>query len=269
MDGVPGPAPMSPARPPGRRWILWIVAPAVLGLVAGVTAAAVPWGRDLLGLALGISGLAWVLRVASDWFAEHAGPQRGVMLLGTILIGTWLVLAILSPAPLRSLGFGPLLVPPPERDPYALPPAGSQTPLQSLQEPAQPIDLKSLVSPSSKPAAPTPPDPETQPPAVPGDRAATITTLSLSSATSVAGEGLVLIALVRGDGRPVRGTIEFETGGQIVARQALRVQGDASQTEYRILGLPPGLHTIRASYLGSRSFEPSRSAAVLHRVAAR
>jgi hypothetical protein len=260
---------MSPVRPSGRRWILWIVAPAVLGIGAGVGAAAVPWGRDALAFVMAISGLAWVLRVASDWFGERLDPQRGVVVLGSILIGTWLVLAILSPAPLRKLGFGPILVPPPERDPYALPPAGSRTPLQSLQEPAQPLDLKSLVSPSSTPGAPTPPDPETQPPTAPGDRAATTTTLSLSSATSVAGEGLVLIALVRGDGRPVRGAVEFETGGQIVARQALRVQGDASQTEYRIVGLPLGLHTIRASYLGSRSFEPSRSEAVLHRVAAR
>ena len=74
---------------------------------------------------MAVSGLAWVLRVASDWFAEHAGPQRGVMLLGSILLGTWLVLAVSSPGPLRSLGFGPILDEPPEPDPYALPPAGS------------------------------------------------------------------------------------------------------------------------------------------------
>ena len=113
--------------------------PALLGIIAGVTAAAVPWGRNLLGLAMAVSGLAWILRVASDWFAEQHGPKRGVVMLASILLGSWLVLAVSSPGPLRSLGFGPILVPPPERDPYELPPAGSRRPLESLQEPAQPI----------------------------------------------------------------------------------------------------------------------------------
>jgi hypothetical protein len=54
-----------------------------------------------------------------------------------------------------------------------------------------------------------------------------------------------------------------------VARQSLRVQGGASQTEYRLVGLKPGLFSIRASYLGSRAFEPSRSQPAPHRVLAR
>jgi hypothetical protein len=91
----------------------------------------------------------------------------------------------------------------------------------------------------------------------------------LSSATSVAGEGIVLMATVRGDGRPLRGVMEFEVGGSIVARQPLRVQGQTSQAEYRLVGLSPGLHSIRASYLGSRAFEPSRTDPVQHRVVAR
>jgi hypothetical protein len=267
MDGVPGPESLPHVRPPGRRWVLWVVAPALLGIVAGVTAAAVPWGRDLLGFAMAVSGLAWVLRVASDWFAEHAGPKRGVALLGSILLGIWLVLAVSSPGPLRSLGFGPILVPPPERDPYELPPAGSRRPLESLKEPAEPIDLKSLITSSSSSSA-TPEAGEAEQPVGPADGkpAATSATLRLSSATSVAGEGIVLMATVKGDGRPLRGVMVFDVDGSIVARQTLRVQGDTSQTEYRLVGLAPGLHTIRASYLGSRAFEPCKSDPVQHRV---
>ena len=77
------------------------------------------------------------------------------------------------------------------------------------------------------------------------------------------------MATVRGDGRPLRGVIEFDVGGSVVARQQLRVQGQTSQAEYRLVGLAPGLYTIRASYPGSRAFEPSRSDAVQHRVVAR
>jgi hypothetical protein len=268
MDGVPGPEPLPHARPRGRRWVLWIVAPALLGIAAGISVAAVPWARNVLGLTLAMSGLAWVLRVASDWFAEHAGPRRGVAMLGSILLGTWLVLAVSSPGPLRSLGFGPLLVPPPEPDPYALPPAGSRRPLESLQEPAEPIDLKSLITSSTSASQPAP-DPEAPVVAADGQRAGTTATLQLSSATSVAGEGIVLMATVKGDGRPLRGVVEFDVSGSVVARQPLRVQGEISQTEYRLLGLAPGLYTIRASYLGSRSFGPSRSGPVQHRVVTR
>lgn len=271
MDGVPGPDSLQHSRPPGRRWVLWIVAPAILGVAAGISAAALPWGRSLLGLAMAISGLAWVLRVASDWFAERVGPQRGVMLLGSILVGMWLVLAVSSPGPLRSMGFGPILVRPAEPDPYALPPAGTRRPFQSLKEPAEPLDLKSLVTSPSAPAPPEPSEPAAQEaPATPdGRRTATTTSLTLSSASSMAGEGIVLIAIVKGDGRAPRGVIEFMAGETVVARQTLRVQGDASQTEHRLSGLAPGLYNLRASYLGSRSFEPSRSTAVPHRVARR
>ena len=270
MDGVPGSEPPPIGRTPGRRWILWVVAPAVLGLIAGGSVAAIPWARHMLGLAMAISGLAWVLRVASDWFAEHAGPKRGVAMLGSILLGAWLVLAVSSPGPLRSLGFGPILVPPPERDPYEIPPAGSRRPLESLQEPVEPVDLKSLVTSSSARGG----DPATREaePVVPvpaGQRAESAVSLQLSSSTSVVGEGIVLIATVKGDGRPPRGTVEFEVGGAVVARQPLRVQGAISQTEFRLVGLAPGLHSIRASYPGSRAFEPSRSIAIQHRVAAR
>lgn len=270
MDGVPGPEPLPSVRAPGRRWILWVVGPAALGLVAGVSVAAFPWARHLLGLAMAVTGLAWILRVASDWFAEHAGPKRGVAMLGSILLGAWLVLAVSSPGPLRSLGFGPILVPPPERDPYEIPPAGSRRPLESLQEPPEPIDLKSII-PSGTPSADAPPaetpDPSTPLPA--GQRAATAASLQLSSASSVAGEGIVLMATVKGDGRPLRGLVAFEVNGSIVAQQPLRVQGDTSQTEYRVVGLTPGLYSMRASYLGSRAFEPSQSTAIQHRVAAR
>jgi Bacterial Ig-like domain (group 3) len=271
MDGAQEPEPLPHVRTPGRRWIVWIVAPAVLGVVAGVSVAAVPWARNVLALAMAISGLAWVLRVASDWFAEHAGPRRGVAMLASILLGAWLVLAVSAPGPLRSLGFGPILVPPPERDPYELPPAGSRRPLESLQQPAEPIDLKSLVtsSSSSQAAAPEPPETEAPPVASDGQRTATTATLQLSSASSVAGEGIVLMATVKGDGRPLRGIVEFEVGDAVVARQPLRVQGEISRTEHRLVGLPPGLHTIRASYLGSRAFGPSRSTSVQHRVVPR
>jgi hypothetical protein len=270
MDGVPGLEPHPHGRTPRRRWVLWIVTPACLGIVAGVSVAALPWARDVLFLAMAISGIAWVLRVASDWFAEHAGPSRGLAMLGAILLGSWLVLAVSSPGPLRSLGFGPLLVPPPERDPYEIAPAGSRKPLESLQQPAEPLDIKSLMN-SSAPQPPETEPRETESDAVAADgrRAATTSSIQLSSGTSVSGEGIVLMATVKGDGRPLRGAVEFEVGGKVIARQPLRVQGEISQTEYRLVGLPPGLHTIRASYLGSRAFEPSRSATIQHRVAAR
>jgi hypothetical protein len=93
--------------------------------------------------------------------------------------------------------------------------------------------------------------------------------LRLSSATSVAGEGVVLIAVVRGDGRPVRGVIEFAVDDKRVASVPLRVQGETSQAEYRLAGLRPGLHTIRAFYGGSRSFEPGQTEALPHRVVER
>jgi len=266
-DGAPGPPRQTAPRPGARRWFLWIALPAVLGVLVGTAAAATPWGRDLLGIAPAVSGLAWVLRVASDWVAEHAGPQRGVVLLGSTLLGLWLVLAVSSPGPLRSLGFGPIRLQSPDRDPYAVPPAGSVSPLQSLQQPPEPLDLKGLVMPG--PREPEEEAPDTTAPPVNGQRVATSAELTLSSATSVAGEGVVLIAKVHGDGRPVRGVVDFMVDATVVARQSLRVQGDSSQIEYRLVGLKPGLHMLRAAYRGSRSFDPSVSEPVPHRVAGR
>jgi hypothetical protein len=67
----------------------------------------------------------------------------------------------------------------------------------------------------------------------------------------------------------VRGEVSFLVGDQVVAKQPLRVQGLASQAEYRLVGLGPGLHAFRVSYSGSRTFDGSRSDPVSHRVVAR
>jgi hypothetical protein len=187
------------------------------------------------------------------------------VLLGSILLGLWLVLAVSPPAALRSLGFGPLLLTE-ERDPYARPPAGSGTPLESLQRPAQPIDLKDLVPTATPEPAPAQPPP---PPPAAGGRATLTTTLTLSAATSAAGEGIVLIGKVRGDGRPIHGTLDFLVGDRVVSRQVLRVQGDTSQAEYRLVGLRPGLYALRVAYRGSHTYAPSESDQVPHRVAPR
>jgi hypothetical protein len=120
----------------GRRWLVWIGGPAFVGVIAGVAAASVPGGRDLLGFAMAVSGLAWVLRVASDWFAERAGPQRGTLLLASVLFGMWLVLALSAPGPLRRMGFGPLRLEPSDQDPYAIPPAGSPTMAERHRSPS-------------------------------------------------------------------------------------------------------------------------------------
>lgn len=276
MDGVRRSGALPPVRPGNRpsqhrRWVLWIAAPAFLGIVAGVAAAALPWGRETLALALAISGIAWVLRIASDWFADQVGPQRGVAILGALLIGTWLMFAIMSPTSWRGLGLGSLGLARPEREPYSLPPAGSKTPLEglarrdeSMEPEPQPTGLLGLPSTASEPAAQPPAPPPTD-----GRRGATVATLRLSSGQTVTGEGIVLIASVRGDGRPVRGEVSFLVGDEIVAKQPLRVQGVASQTEYRLVGLSPGRYSFRVTYSGSRSFEASHSDAVPHRVVAR
>ena len=81
----------------------------------------------MLVFALIVSGLAWLLRIASDWFGEHMDPQRGVVTLGAILFGSWLVLVVTSPGPLRGLGFGPLQLASEPPDPYAIAPAGSRS----------------------------------------------------------------------------------------------------------------------------------------------
>ena len=124
----------------------------------------VPWGRYVLVFGLVVSGLAWLLRVAGDWIVEHAGPQRGVVLIGSVLFGTWLLMALSPPGPLRGIGFGPIRQASEPKDPYALPPAGSRSVIPSLKDPSEPIDpvqpLRDLVTPEptyQPPAPPTPP----------------------------------------------------------------------------------------------------------------
>ena len=82
--------------------------PGLLGSATGILVAVVPWGRYVLVFGLVVSGLAWLLRVAGDWAVEHAGPQRGVVLIGSVLFGTWLLMALNPPGPLRGIGFGPI-----------------------------------------------------------------------------------------------------------------------------------------------------------------
>jgi hypothetical protein len=268
MEGVPGSEPLPRVSPPGRRWGVWILAPAVLGVIVGGTAAVVPWGRDLLAISLGISGLAWVLRIASDWFAERLGPQRGVAFLGSILVGGWLVFAMASPTPLPGLNFQRFWQAPPTADPYTLPPAGSRmapdpnNPLGALGAAIPPVDQQEAEPPPRQTPAPLPPP-------AGADRGASATSLRTSSAQTVAGEGVILVAVVQGDGRPVRGEITFLVDDREVSRQPLRVQGQTSQTEFRLVGLAPGLHAIRATYAGSRTFAGSQSEPVPHRVVAR
>lgn len=265
----------STASTRARPWLPWIVVPAALGVFAGMAAAMLPWGRKLLAFAMVVSGLAWVLRVASDWFAERAGPQQGVVILGSILFGTWLVLAMSAPEPLRRLGFGSVNLTQTERDPYALRPAGSRSPLQSLQNPSsEPIDplppLKALITRDrADPDAAAPNEREAPTPPTDGRRSVTSTALRLSSSRSVEGEGVVLMAEVKGDGRAVHGTIDFRVNDSLVASVPLRVQGETSQAEYRLRGLKAGLYDIRAAYRGSRSFEPGASASLPHRVGKR
>ena len=78
--------------------------PGLLGSAIGILVAVVPWGRYVLVFGLVVSGLAWLLRVAGDWIVEHAGPQRGVVLIGSVLFGTWLLMAMNPPGPLRNVG---------------------------------------------------------------------------------------------------------------------------------------------------------------------
>ena len=79
---------------------------------------------------------------------------------------------------------------------------------------------------------------------------------------------MVLIAEATGDGRAVHGTIAFVADGKVVEQRPLRVQGAASQIEYRLVGLPLGTHTLQARYLGSRIFPAADSPAVAHLVSA-
>jgi hypothetical protein len=246
----------------------WVVIPAVLGSATGIVVAVVPWGRHLLVFGLVVSGLAWLLRVGGDWVVERAGPQRGMALIGSVLFGSWLVMAISPPGPLRVAGFGPLHRPSEPSDPYALPPAGSKGVIPNLKEPSEPIDpvkpLRDLVTPEptyTPPPRPTPP--------ADGRPGTPRVTLRLSSGVSASGDGVVLIAEVAGDGRPVRGPVAFVADGKVVDERTLRVQGATSQIEFRLTGLPVGTHTLQAKYLGSRTFAATDSASIEHRVVAR
>jgi hypothetical protein len=244
------------------------VIPAALGSTIGILVVVVPWGRHLLAFGLVVSGLAWVLRVAGDWIVERAGPQRGVILIGSVLFGTWLIMAFSPPGPLRGIGFGPIRSEREPKDPYALPPAGSKGPFSNLKDPSEPIDpvqpLRDLVTPEPIYQPPAPPTPPTD------DRRGTPqVTLQLSSSQSAFGEGVILIAEVRGDGRAVHGPVAFVADGKVVDQRTLRVQGITSQIEFRLAGLAVGSHTLQARYLGSRTFAAMDSAPVAHRVTPR
>ncbi len=91
-------------------------------------------------------------------------------------------------------------------------------------------------------------------------------TLRLSSSMSRLGEGVVLIAEVTGDGRAVHGQVAFLADGTVVDQRTLRVQGVASQIEFRLVGLAAGTHALQVKYLGSRTFAAVDSAPVEHRV---
>jgi hypothetical protein len=248
------------------RLSLWLLLPIGLGTAAGVAVAVFPLGRHLLVFAVILSGLAWLLRIASDWMAEHAGPQRGVVVLGVLLFGTWLALVIAPPPQLKDLGFRPLREAEEPADPYALPPAGSRRPFAALQNPPEDVDpiepLRQLVTPP-----PAPPTPRELPvPPADGSRGTPEVTMQLSSSVSRAGEGVVLVARVQGDGRAVRGYVEFLVDDVVVDRRLVRVQGTASQAEFRLVGLKPGAHAVRAHFRGSRSFNPAGSPLVQHHV---
>jgi hypothetical protein len=262
------PDPRRPAAKAPPSLLRWILIPGVLGSVTGILVVVVPWSRYLLVFGLIVSGLAWVLRVGGDWIVERAGPTRGVVLIGTVLFGTWILMALNPPGPLRGMGVGSIRSEREPKDPYALPPAGSKGVIPSLKDPSEPIDpikpLKELVTPEPTYHPAPPPTPPAD-----GRRGTAKVTLRLSSSQSAFGEGLVLIAEVAGDGRAVHGIVEFVADGKPVEQRTLRVQGITSQIEYRLAGLPVGLHTLQARYLGSRTFPAGDSAQVQHRVVGR
>lgn len=261
----PAAAPRRPAAGAERSVLRRIVLPAVIGSVAGILVVTVAWSRYILVFVLVASGLAWLLRIASDWVVERAGPQRGVVLIGSVLFASWLIMAIAPPAALRRAGFGPILTPSEPKDPYALPPAGSRSSLPDVVDPDKPIDLvqplRDLVT--------TPPTYTPQPPPTPpadGRQGTPRVGLRLSASQSRFGEGVVLIADVAGDGRPVHGQVAFVVDDREVARQTLRVQGLGSQIEHRLVGLAVGRHVMRVEYLGTPTFAAAASPAVEHRV---
>jgi hypothetical protein len=270
------PTSAGPGRTPRRAtpavgvgaFLRWILIPGVLGALTGTLVILVPWTRYLLILTFVCSGLAVILRVAGDRLVEWAGPTRGVAVLGAILFGSWILMAVSPPNALRGLGVSPIRTTHEPKDPYALPPAGSGGLIPGMQGPGRAIDamqpLKDLVSP-----APTfEPRPPPEPPAD-GRRGTPRATLRLSSSQSAFGEGVVVIAEVAGDGRPVHGLVDFVADGTVVEQRTLRVQGVTSQIEYRLAGLPVGTHAIEVRYLGSRTFFPAASGPVQHQVTAR
>ena len=264
-----GTAEPAPPRPATRRSVLrWIVVPAILGTLTGIFVVVVPWSGAVLALVFVLAGFAWLLRIAGDWIVEHAGPQRGVIVIGSVLLGSWLIMALAPPEPLRRIGFGPIRIVREPKDPYALRPAGSRGPLQSLERPDEPVDpvkpLRDLVTPEPSYQPPPPPSPPAD-----GRRGRPQVTLRLSSSQSAFGEGVVLVADVMGDGRAVRGDIEFVADGKVLERRPLRVQGTGSQMEYRLVGLGPGTHVLQARYLGNRTYFGADSPAIEHRVVRR
>jgi hypothetical protein len=266
---TPAPRPSARRRgPTGHRPLLRWFLPAVIGSALGLLVVVVSWGRYVLVLTLVVSGLAWLLRAAGDWIIERAGPQRGVVLIGSVLFGSWLVMALSPPALLRDMGFAPIREPREPKDPYALPLAGSKGVVPNLKEPGEPIDpiqpLRDLMTPEPTYRPPAPPTPPSD-----GRLGTPRVTLRLSSSVSGAGDGVVLIAEVAGDGRPVHGPIAFLVDGTVVDQRTLRVQGVASQIELRLAGLAVGSHTLQARYLGSGTFVAAESAPVEHRVVAR
>ena len=124
--------------------------------------------------------------------------------------------------------------------------------------------LRDLITPE-----PTYQAPEAPAPPADGHRGRPRVTLRLSSSVSTFGEGVVLIAEVAGDGRPVHGQMAFVADGTIVDQRTLRVQGVSSQIEFRLVGLAAGTHSLQARYLGSRTFAAVDSAPVEHRVIGR
>jgi hypothetical protein len=260
------PEPAAPRPPTGRSVVQWIVLPAILGTLTGIFVVVVPWSRAVLALVFVLAGFAWLLRIAGDWIVDHAGPQRGVIVIGSVLLGTWLMMALAPPEPLRRLGFGPIRTAREPKDPYALPPAGSKSgPLRGLEKSEEPLDpvkpLRDLVTPEPVYEPPAPPAPPAD-----GSRGTPRVNLRLSSSQSAFGEGVVLVADVSGDGRTIRGDVEFVADGKVVERRTLRVQGPGSQMEYRLVGLEPGTHVLQARYLGSRSYLGADSPAIEHRL---
>jgi hypothetical protein len=266
----PGTAEPATPRPAGGRSVVqWIVVPAILGTLTGIFVVVVPWSREILAIVFVIAGMAWLLRIAGDRIVDLAGPQRGVIVIGTVLLGTWLMMALVPPEPLRRMGFGPIRTAREPKDPYALPPAGSRSdPLRGLKPSDEPLDpvkpLRDLVTPEpvyEPPAQPTPP--------ADGSRGKPHVDLRLSSSQSAFGEGVVLVVNVTGDGRTVRGEVEFVADGKVVDRRPLRVQGTGSQMEFRLVGLEPGTHVLQARYVGSRTYFGADSPAIEHRVVRR